>query len=141
MALDPTMNIPTKISDTTEWISWHKTLKSNFGKKTANALFVKGWSKRGTSSANTKELRDYLEKYKIYLQADGFFEGLEYAAGDIGDAIGDAFTMGKYAIYGVGGLALISLFAILYAIVRDPAGSARTAMLITPQGRMAAAMR
>ena len=52
MKADPTKDIPLQTSKPEEWMNWHEGLKSKYGKKVANQLFLKAWHTRGNSNDN-----------------------------------------------------------------------------------------
>lgn len=133
--INPEKTIPTKSSNAENWVEWHKLLKRRYSKKTANYLFVIAWERRGSYSANTSFLRDYLKKQGIELTGNMFIQ-LEDAASDVFDFVGDVFTMGKYAGYGVLALIFGSAIFILIAILKDPVKSASTAVAIRTGGMM-----
>lgn len=68
MGVDPRISPPTKSSAGSYWLEWYQALKTAVGKKQANDLFLKFWAKRGSSDANTHELRIYLSKYGVDLE-------------------------------------------------------------------------
>jgi hypothetical protein len=89
-------NIPTKASSDAVWMDWHKILKSNFGRKTANHLFTLAWEKGGSSAANTVSLRSYATDNKLEIDAN-IFQNIASLGSDFGDSIGDFFKLSKYA--------------------------------------------
>jgi hypothetical protein len=123
---DPT-RIPQRGDTADVWKNWHETLKSNFGKKTANQLFIQNWKVRGTTSVSTNSLRDYLKDNGIEISTTAIQDIVDKGS-DITDFFGDTFKVGKYigislAVIVVGGLA----FAI-YNAAKNPAASAGTAL-------------
>ena len=120
MKTNPSEFIPTMRSEDNEWITWHKSLKSTFGKNTANQVFLKAWNARKSSTANTHELRDYLDSQGITIETN-LLGKVTDTAGGIGDSIGDFLKIGKYALYAVGGIIILSLGMLLINVARKPA--------------------
>lgn len=123
--VDPSADIPTKSSNESQWIEWHKALNSSFGKKQANALFVKAWRYRGTSSANTLELRNYLKKQGITIDAS-VFDDIVDIGGGIADTFTGIFNFGKYTTYAVVGIVVIGAGMIVFNLAKSPAQNAGT---------------
>ena len=120
------LDIPTGKSTGNKWIEWHKALRSRFGKKHANSLFVTGWEKRAGKDAdgNTVELRNYLDKYGIILETTIMSD-----LADVGDSVG-SFLSGTFGFlkitgYIVVGIVLLSVGMLLINITRKPIESAK----------------
>lgn len=123
-SFDPVENIPTPASTQEEWISWYKTLKSNFGKQNANALWIKGWKKYGGSpAANTNDLRTYMEKQGIKIDKDAYQSVL-----DAGVGLVDFVGMAKYVAIGLGVIIIGGLGLAIFNIARDPGRTAGRAI-------------
>lgn len=116
-AFDPSKNIPQINSKADEWISWHQSLKSKFGKKTANALWTKAWSKRGSSSANTSQLRSYMSGNGINIDSSAWDKIVDMG-GDIGDFITGGIKLGGYLSVGLIILAAGSAAIAVYNITK-----------------------
>lgn len=131
MKIDPSSKIPTASSDGASWIQWHKDLKSVFGSKKANSIWVYAWSKRGgrTSNANTSSLRAYMKDNGVNVDTttlsalgdsiDGAFSG-----------VGNFLTMGGYVIIGTGVIISLVLVRALWGLTRDPNKTIEQAMRI-----------
>jgi hypothetical protein len=130
---DPVRTIPTKNSNFEEWIAWHKALKQNFGKKQANILWVKAWSLRGSSSANTNDLRQYLEKSKIKIDNSAWDKIVDSGV-DITDALGDWFKVGKFAGYAILFIVIGGAGMIVYNVARQPIKAAAAAASLRTGG-------
>lgn len=109
-----------------KWITFHEDLKSNFGKKTANSIWVKAWALRGNPDANNGDLRDYLEKNNIKIDKSNWDSVADFGS-DVTDFFGDAFKVAKwvgigFAVILVGGIGLV-----VYNLAKDPAKSAGVA--------------
>jgi hypothetical protein len=123
---NPILNEPSVTSSDSEWIQWHKDLKSVFGKKTANSLFVKFWSKRSgtTFKANTNELRSYAKSQGI--KVDGqILSGVVDSAYDVVDGLGDVLKVGKYAAIGLVAVLAIAVGMLVINIARKPIEAVR----------------
>ena len=125
--IDPVSAIPQYNSGFEEWISWYDSLKQNFGKKQANALWVKAWKIRGNSSANTNELRSYMKKHGVTIDKSSWDSIVDttVAAGDFfGTTIGVSRFLGiTLGVIVVGGLGLA-----IYNLAKRPAESLGTAI-------------
>jgi len=133
MKADPTTNIPGYNAKSDAWIQWHKELKSNFGKKVANSLFLKAWGIRGNSSANTNELREYLKKQGITLSGSAW-DSIVDAGADIGDFFGDFLSISKYAGIALGVIVIGGIGMIVFNIAKDPVKAIGTAASLRTGG-------
>lgn len=133
----PTQNIPTTLSDAGAWKQWHISLKSALGRKSAAAIFVTGWNKRGDKSIITHDLNEYLEKYGIILDKN-LLGTITEAGADVFDNIGDFMKVGKYLVFGIAGVAFLGVAFIVYNIAKDPIRAAGAAAKLTPAGRTVA---
>jgi len=120
---DVVSNIPQFNSPAENWIQWHKDLKSNFGKKIANGLWLKAWRIRGNSSANTNPLREYMKKQGVEISSSAFDKVIDMGA-DVTDFIGDAFQVSKYAGIAIGVIILGGAAMIVYNLAKNPAQNA-----------------
>lgn len=127
MKADITKSIPTVNSKSEAWIQWHKDLKSNFGKKTANSLWVKSWGVRGNPSANTSDLREYLEKQGIKIDKSAYDSLVDTGSG-ITDFFGDIFHFGKVGGMVLGGILIVGTGMVIYNLAKDPAKSIGTTL-------------
>jgi hypothetical protein len=109
-----------------QWIVFHKDLKSNFGKKTANSIWVKAWGLKGNSDANNSSLRDYLDKNNIKISTSRWDDVTDFG-GDALDFFGDIFTVAKWGGIALGVILLGGLAMTVYNIAKNPAQSAGTA--------------
>src|SRR3989304_7825161 len=118
---DPTKTIPNRQSSSASWIKWHETMKSRYGKKEANTLFLKAWDKRGGagSSASTNELREYMKDNDVVLDTTTL-ESITDTASKGLDGIGDFFTMGKYVAIAVGVIIVGGLGMLIFNIAKQP---------------------
>jgi len=134
--MNPTKIIPTRTSSSSAWIEWHKTMKSRYGKKQANILFVKAWDKRAGAgtSASTNELREYMRKQGVTLDTSTLESVADTVSSGL-DGIGDFFTVGKYMVLGVGVILVGGLGILVFNLVKNPIKTASTAANFTPIGR------
>lgn len=116
-------SMPGYNSPAENWIQWHRDLKSNFGKKIANGLWLKAWRIRGTSSANTNDLRTYMEKQGVKIDSSAWDKVVDLGA-DITDAFGDIFQVTKYLGIAIGVIIVGGLGIAIYNIAKRPAESA-----------------
>ena len=131
--IDPSQNVPSASSSDEQWMTWHKSLKKTFGKKTANQIWSMAWAKRGGTDvrANTTKLSNYMEKQGVD------FERTNWA--EIGESFTD-FGSGmasfiKWSGVIVGGLILLILIRIIIALTKNPNKTVEQAIMFTPQGR------
>lgn len=120
MKANVTQNIPTISSPPEQWVQWHKDLKNYFGKKEANSLFLKAWTIRGNSKANTSDLRTYLKDNGIKISESSWDSVVDLGVG-VGDVFGDFMKISKYAGIAMGGIVLIGVGMIVYNIAKNPA--------------------
>jgi hypothetical protein len=125
-------NIPTRQSTAQEWTEWWNELRSRYGKKKARAIWTKAWSIRGTSSANTRELRTFMaEKSDINIEAgiggkitDIVLDPFDRFQDITEDIIGAGkWVTGAVLVILIGGTAML-----VYNIAKAPAESIGTAL-------------
>ena len=92
--IDPTTIVPNAGSNSAAWVEWHKTLLDSFGKKVANAEWLKAWNLRGSTSVSDNTLREYMKKQGITLPAT-WGQSIEDAGVGVVDEITGIFHMGK----------------------------------------------
>jgi hypothetical protein len=131
---DVVANMPQYNSKAENWISWHKDLKSNFGKKIANGLWLKAWRIRGGSDQNTSELRSYMEKQGVKIDKSVFNSVTDAGIGFI-DGVGNFLQMGATASLVMGIVVVGGLGYIIYKAMKNPDGTKNLVMMATPQGR------
>lgn len=134
--INPTQIIPTRNSSSQSWIQWHKAMKSRYGKKQANFLFVKGWDNRAGAGTNasTNELREYMKQNGVTLDSTTLESVTDSVSSGL-DSIGDMFTVGKYLIIGTSVIIVGGLGLLIYNIAKQPIKAASTAASFTPVGR------
>jgi hypothetical protein len=134
---DPTKIIPNKNSSSQSWIQWHKAMKSRYGLKMANILFVKAWDKRGGagSKGSTNELRDYMRENDVKLDTTALEDVIDTTSSGL-DAIGGFFTMGKYMTIGLGVIVIGGLGMLVYNLAKSPIKSATAVASLTPARRV-----
>jgi hypothetical protein len=126
-------SIPTYNSTTDAWIQWHKELKSNFGKKTANNLWLKAWKIRGNSKLNTSELRSYLSGQGIKLDTSAWDKIVDIGGG-FGDMIGNTFQAGQILSIGLGVIIVGGIGLLVFNIARKPNETIRLATALGTRG-------
>ncbi len=119
MKADVTSNIPQISSAPEAWIQWHKDLKSYFGKKVANSLWLKAWGIRGNIKANTSDLRKYLKSNGITISESKWDSIVDAGVGAM-DFAGDIFKVGRYTGIALGVIILGGLGILVFNVVRDP---------------------
>lgn len=134
--MNPTKIIPTRTSSSQAWIQWHKAMKSRYGKKQANMLFVKAWDVRAGAgtAASTNELREYMKKQGVNIDTTTFESVTDSISSGL-DGIGDFFSMGKYFVIGIGVIILGGAGLLVYNLAKNPIKSASAAANLTPIGR------
>jgi hypothetical protein len=131
--VDVVNSIPTYNATVLDWIEWHKGLKSNFGKKMANSLFLKAWRIRGNSKLNTSELRTYLNGQGIKMDTNAWDKLVDFGGG-ISDSIGGAFQGGKIVSITLGVILLGGLGLLVFNIARKPNETIRLATALGSRG-------
>lgn len=127
MKADVTRAIPPFGAQSEQWIQFHKDLKSNFGKRVANSLWVKAWSIRGNSKANTGDLRSHLEDNGIKIDKSKW-DSIVDMGGDFSDTIGDIFTTTKWVGIGLSIIIVGGLAMLVFNIAKNPIEAAKTAV-------------
>jgi hypothetical protein len=131
--VDVVNSIPTYNATVLDWIEWHKGLKSNFGKKMANSLFLKAWKIRGSSKLNTGDLRTYLNSQGIKMDTNAWDKLVDFG-GDVSDSIGGTFQAGKIVSITLGVILLGGLGLLVFNIARKPNETIRLATAIGSRG-------
>jgi len=115
LSVNPTHHLPTTQSPAAAWIEWHRALRAAYGKATANTLFVQAWEKRGSSAANTTELRAYLEKAGVVIEGTTFS-----FVGDSWSSLQETFSftsgLTRWLLIGV----VIVVLLFLFNLARKP---------------------
>lgn len=122
--LDPHLIIPTKKSSDLEWLAWYDNLKSFFGKKDARTAFVKAWSVRGNSSANTSQFREKMRKEGVDISSDTIAGSISDAADGVMDSISSSLKMGKMAMVVIGVIVVLLVILIVYRLATPQTVSA-----------------
>jgi hypothetical protein len=130
---DPILNEPSVKSNCSEWIQWHKDLKSVFGKKTANSIFIAFWKKRGSTSANTNELRTYAKDQGFSI-VGGTLSGVVDSAYDVFDSFGDIFKVGKIATISIIIIVIGGLGMLIFNVARKPTAAISAASFGAAKG-------
>lgn len=136
MSREAIINIPKNNSSDNVWITWYDALKSTFGRKKANSLFIANWdAQNGSGSdANTTTLRQYLQK-QGKLDIKGSFAGeIKDKAFDVGNFLGDYITVGKYLGIGLGVVVLGGLGLFVYNLAKDPDKAVRIGTAVATRG-------
>lgn len=117
--INPVKTIPTKTSPDQLWIEWHKALIRNFGKKTANMLFIQAWNKRGgvDAKANTTTLRGYLDEYGLSIEKGMLSSVADFGLG-VWDSVTGMFAMGGKILLIIGIVILGTVAFIVYRVVK-----------------------
>jgi hypothetical protein len=131
--VDVVNSIPTYNATVLDWIEWHKGLKSNFGKKMANSLFLKAWKIRGSSKLNTGDLRSYLNSQGIKLDTNAW-DKLVDISGDVSDSIGAAFQGGRIISLTLGVILVGGLGLFIFNIARKPNETIKLATTLGSRG-------
>ena len=137
---DVISTMPQFDSKAENWIQWHKDLKSNFGKKIANGLWLKAWRNRGNKDINTSELRAYMKKQGVTIDASGWDKFSDAATSGLTDFFQMGATLSVVTTLAVTGLVVY----IAVKVLKNPSGAGSTIMMATPQGRavgMASALK
>jgi len=132
--IKPADIIPSKTSSGQEWLDWYKLLKTRYGRKNANTVFSLAWNQRGEYSANTKPLRDYLEKNGVDIEGSNPAIIIEDFVGDATDFVTGTFNTGKtIALVGIS-LVGLAVVGIVYSLVKNPDNTKELATLIASRG-------
>lgn len=113
-------SIPSYNAKFEDWIQFHKELQSNFGKRNANSLWIKAWKIRGNSSANTNELRTYMEKQGIKFDKSAW-DSLVDVGDSVTDAFGTVFQVTKFVGIGLAVIVVGGLGMMIFNLAKSPA--------------------
>lgn len=105
--------MPTVKSTDTQWLDWLHYINSRYGNDTARKLFLALWTKRGSSDANTIELRHQLkDKYKIEID-ESVWNKIADVGGSISSGFGTFLKAGKVVTIVVAGVIVLALFNVV----------------------------
>lgn len=126
ITVDPTTDIPTKSSELSAWIEWHKELASRYGLQVANELFMKAWQLRqpdswysGLDTINRGALIQYLKTQGVSIDENGIDLASDFVY-SVADKIGGIFTFGKVTLYVLLGIVALFLVIFLFNVAKNP---------------------
>jgi len=122
--INPSTNIPNTKSADYQWVEWHKAMKTRYGKKTANTLFLEAWQRRQSGDANTVALRNYLEKNDIGIEG-GVFSFTADVLDDVGSYYSSLFSFGKWIGIVLIIILVVGIAMIIFNVAKRPVETAR----------------
>jgi len=126
----PEDNVPSINSTASQWIEWHKALKRDLGKATANTLWLEAWVQRGCEGyscpSNTVELREYIASQGISIEG-GRWSFIPDLIDDWGDFTKRFFDLGFYTVLAIVIILVAFLGLLAWNIGRDPKGTLNAA--------------
>lgn len=130
---DVIATMPPFNSKAENWIQWHKDLKSNFGNKVANGIWLKAWRLRGNSDCNTSELRTYMKKQGVTIDASGWDKFTDATS----SGLSTLFQMSATSSLIITGTLVGLTVYIIYKVLKNPDSAKNVVMMATPQGGVA----
>ncbi len=124
----PDKTVPNKSSQDTAWMDWYDSLKSNFGRKKANELFLSAWKVRSDKAANTSNLRSHLEDKGGLKVSGDFLDSVVDLGGGFGDYFGDIFVAGKWISIGLAAVTAAGIGLLIFNIAKAPGETIGTAL-------------
>jgi hypothetical protein len=118
----PIDSIPTTQSFASEWVEWHKALKTRYGIAAANTMWLKAWRERGNDEANTADLRDYIASQGIEIDG-GIWDFVPDTFDSIGDTFTQVFSVGKWVVLAVVVILVVFLAMLAFNIGKNPHGT------------------
>jgi hypothetical protein len=113
--VNPADVIPTKSSSDGDWIAWYQSLPGPT--KDKNLIFSLAWTKRGSSKANTNQLRTFLKSAGFNLGADNILGSVEDTGTNFLSGVTGFLKMGETATLVIGGLGLVFAGAIVWRLL------------------------
>lgn len=123
-------NLPSQNSGSQTWIQFYNDLNETLGEKRANRNWMVAWSKRGSSSANTSDLRNELKNHNLTIDTSTWDDVVD-TAGGIGSFVGGIGSGIKTIGYVSFGIIAFSIVAIVIGVATNTAeitGSAASAL-------------
>ena len=119
-----------------DWIDWHSSIKRRYGKKRARQLFYKAWTQRSNRQANNEQLRTYLQKEGINIEADWEDKTLDFVSDPLGifSLVGSTVSSVKYGLIAALVIVLLVAALLLYNIAKDPNATLKAAMAMRTGG-------
>ena len=94
-----------------DWITWHKSLKAQYGLDEANSRFIIAWEKQGVG-ASPLDARSFDVTFQNYAKANGFYDGLYYGLGALVKPIGAVTSVVSGASEGVASIGSLSKYLL-----------------------------
>jgi len=94
-----------------DWITWHKSLKSQYGLDEANSRFINAWAKQGVG-ASPIDARSFDVTFQNYAKANGFYDGLYYGLGALVKPIGAVTSAVSGASEGVAAIGSLTKYLL-----------------------------
>jgi hypothetical protein len=94
-----------------EWVTWHKSMKSRYGLDEANRRFIKAWQDQGILSGPI-DARSFDTSFREYAKANGFFDGLYWNLGVFTRPIGVSTDLTVGITRGISTVAELSRYTI-----------------------------
>tara|TARA_R110000868_G_scaffold150976_2_gene374550 strand:+ start:16593 stop:16997 length:405 start_codon:yes stop_codon:yes gene_type:complete len=123
-------NLPSQNSGSQTWIQFYNDLNETLGEKRANRDWMVAWAKRGSSSANTSDLRNELKNHNLTIDTSAWDDVVD-TAGGIGSFVGGIGSGIKTIGYVSFGIIAFSVIAIVIGVATNTAeitGSAASAL-------------
>jgi hypothetical protein len=92
-------------------MTWHKSLKAQYGLEEANSRFIIAWEKQGVGAAPI-DARSFNVTFQDYAKANGFYDGLYYGLGALLKPIGAVTSAVSGASAGVGAVGSLSKYVL-----------------------------
>jgi len=94
-----------------DWMTWHKSLKAQYGLEEANSRFIIAWEKQGVGAAPI-DARSFNVTFQDYAKANGFYDGLYYGLGALLKPIGAVPSAASGASAGVGAAGALAKYVL-----------------------------
>ena len=94
-----------------DWMTWHKSLKAQYGLDEANVRFINAWEKQ-TMGSTPLDARSFNTTFREYAKANGFFEALYYGLGSLVKPIGAVTDVVSGASAGIGTLGSLTKYLL-----------------------------
>jgi len=117
--------LPNCDSSASQWIAFHKEARKRYGRIKANTLFMALWQKRTDDGAllgdeaNTRELREYMEKQGVTIEG-GVLDTAQDFVGGIWDGISGFGKTMYYLFVAVLVLTIVAVGFLVFKSINDP---------------------
>ena len=129
--------VPKETWSCSDWVEYHKVLKKSIGKHHSLVNWVTAWQAFG-SGVRGDECKGKTDFYNYFMEQgiDIDPSTLQWLKHKSSNFIGGIENFIKYGLYGVGGIVLLIIIALVWSMVRNPQAWKSGATMVATRGLM-----